>query len=511
MVDKLAIYTIIHQPRRLRLPASQIDPQSSVDQIERSIFDDALNQYYFEKVARYCYHPAIELFSELVANGLHFSIGITNSFIDQAFQWDPPLIDKLRTLVAHPNVELVCVEPYHSFIFYIDVRKFQGRMRWARRYLTKVFGKRPEVAETTEMFMSRHLYCALEKLGFKATLAEGRGATLEWRSPTHLYYQSKKMAIFARHKDLSDDVGYRFSQKSWDGYPLTASQYAEWIRACQGDLVFVGWDFETFGEHHSRETGIFEFLRWLPGELQYRGVDTLTLSETLGRVRQNAFPLDLPIRPTTWAGLEGDQSFFFGNSAQFQILLLMHHAYNIARLSGDPKLIDIALWLCQSDNLHLLQWHGGLNSSEVEVSSYFTPGYWWSLGAQRIPCELQRVYEQFIACVSHRLGQKRPRLKLLEERLSSLEEEQERGKEVAFEIHAPEAASVAVVGDFTGWSTTPIRLTPDSGGRWKGSVCLGPGTYEYKYLVDGRFLCDPSCGDLVPDGFGAANCVLTVE
>jgi len=511
MVDKIAIYTIIHQPRRLRLPAAPIDPQSSIDDIEQAIFDDALNQYYFEKVARYCYHPAVDLFSELVAGGLHFSVGITNSFIDQAIRWDPSLMEKVKALVSHPNVELVCVEPYHSFIFRIDAQKFQERMKWARRYLTRVFGKRPVVAETTEMFMSRQLYFILEKLGFQATLAEGREMTLGWRSPTYLYQQCGKMGIFARHKDLSDDVGYRFSQKTWSGYPLTASQYAEWVRGTGGDLVFVGWDFETFGEHHNRETGIFEFLRWLPGELHYRGVQTVTLSEALQKLKQKAYPVELPVYPTTWAGLNGDQRFFFGNAAQFQILLLMHHAYNIARLSGNPKLVDIALWLCQSDNLHLLQWHGSADSSEAEVSSYFTPGYWWSLGAQRIPAELQRVYEHFIRCVAHRLGEQRPRWKATEEQMPIQVKEQTQGKVVAFEIHAPDAESVAVVGDFTGWNSTPVHLLPDDGGRWRGTVCLGPGVYEYKYLVDGRFLCDPSCHEVVPDGFGSANSVLTVE
>ncbi len=467
------------------------------------IFDDALNRFYFEKVASNCYHPAIDLFIDLVSKGLHFSIGISCSFLDQAIRWDLSLVDKLKALIGHPNVELVCVEPYHSFIFHVDIQKFQERMRWARKYLAKVFGKRPEVAETTEMFMSRHLYYALDHLGFKATLVEGREKSLGWRSPNFLYNQGKKMAVFARNKDLSDDVGYRFSQRSWREYPLTAGKYAEWIRIGAGDLAMVGWDFETFGEHHNRDTGIFDFLKWLPGELNYRGVQTLTFSEALEKTRSRAHHIDLPVQPTTWAGLNGDQRFFFGNSAQFQILLLMHHAYNVARLSGNPRLMDIALWLCQSDNLHLLQWHGSSDSSEAEVSSYFTPGYWWSLGAQRIPAELQRVYQQYISFVSSYLSEQRPRW---EESLDLAS-----NKEVAFEIHAPEAASVAVVGDFTGWDSTPVQLRSEIGGRWRGSICLVPGTYEYKYLVDGRFLCDPTCHELVPDGFGAVNCVLTVE
>ena len=71
------------------------------------------------------------------------------------------------------------------------------------------------------------------------------------------------------------------------------------------------------------------------------------------------------------------------------------HAYNKARLVRDPCIVDLALWLAQSDNLHLIQWFGR-GGAEAEVSAYFTPREWWDLGPDRIIWEIQQVYKNFI-------------------------------------------------------------------------------------------------------------------
>ena len=501
MTNNIVIYTIVHQPRRLRLPAYPIPHDVSADELEQLIFDDALNKFYFHKVARYCYHPAFDLFTELVEQGMRFSIGLSISFVDQAMRWDTLLMEKLKRLVSHQNVELVCVEPYHSFIFYIDIIKFQDRLDWARRRLEQVFGKRPEVAETTEMFMSREIYHSLARLGYKATLAEGRSQTLDWRSPTYLYrHCDKDLALLFRHKELSDDVGYRFSQQTWPGYPLTAQTYVDWIKGTKGDFVFVGWDFETFGEHHSKDTGIFEFLKWLRGELHWRGVETLTISQAVDKFRGVSFDIDLPVQPTTWAGLNGDPHFFFGNPAQFEIFLLMNHAYNVARLTGDSRLIDISLWLCQSDNLHLLQWLGSNDSSEAEVSSYFTPGYWWNLGASKIPLELQQVYRNFIDVAASRLPERTEPARRAKPSPK---------REIVVNLQPAKARNPSGSSDQRR-KIAPLPLASDGGSLWQGTLNVSPGTYRYKLFVNGDGGCDPNCSGFAPEGCALANCVLTV-
>jgi len=129
MARDLAIYTVVHQPRRLKLPAQPIPRGASIEDITHCLFDEAMNERYFRKVATQCYYPATESFLGLVRQGLKLSIGFSVSFLLQAEAWDPALLQLFKTLVAEPNVELVGVEPYHSFLFLYDQPLFIQRMR----------------------------------------------------------------------------------------------------------------------------------------------------------------------------------------------------------------------------------------------------------------------------------------------------------------------------------------------------------------------------------------------
>lgn len=424
MVADLAIYTVVHQPRRLKLPAQPIPRGASTEDIVRCLFDERMNERYFRKVAHYSYYPAARMFLELVRQGLHLSIGFSLSFLRQAETWDPDLLDLFRELVAEEHVEIIGVEPYHSFLFLLDLPAFVTRMRWMADEIERIFGKRPTVTDTTEMCMSATLYNALDSAGFKGAVMDGRPWVMGWRESSHLYtygddgpyacpIESKQTPgrgrrapaktpatgeyekapyLFTRHLELSDDVGYRFSNTGWSGFPLYAATYADWIERTWGDFLFLGWDFETFGEHHRQDSGIFEFMRALPGELALHRVQTLTPGEVIAKfgAPTSTHHLPLPIYPTTWAG-SGGMEFFLGNSAQQTILQLMSHVYGMARLTENPDLLDLAIWLSQSDNLHLIQWFGR-SGPEAEVSAYFTPREWWDLGPDRIIHEQQQVY-----------------------------------------------------------------------------------------------------------------------
>jgi hypothetical protein len=62
---------------------------------------------------------------------------------------------------------------------------------------------------------------------------------------------------------------------------------------------------------------------------------------------------------------------------------------------------------------------------------------------------------------------------------------------VLFSYRAPYAGSVALAGDFNGWSTTANPMTKDADGVWTLTVSLGPGEHQYKFVVDGQWIADP--------------------
>lgn len=406
-VKDVLIYTVVHQPRRLRLPAAPLPPGASPKELEARLFDDRLNEKYFRQVAKNSYDPTLDKLTLLLDRGLKLSIGFSLSFIEQAQRWDEALLDRFVELVQHPHVELVAVEPTHSFLLLWDIPHFMTRMREAADRLEAIFGTRPVVADTTELMMSDTIYHALDLAGFEAAFMDGRPWVLDWRQPTYLYHHDGgQMKLLTRHYQLSDDVGYRFSNRGWSDWPLTADRYASWLAQSSGEVVVLGWDFETFGEHHRPESGIFDFLQALPDEAQKAGLSFVTPQEALEK-HERGHDLPLSSFASTWAG-SGGLEFFLGNNAQQAVFQLMIQAYNKALLTGKPALLDLALWLAQSDNLHLIQWHGR-SGAEAEVSAYFTSQEWWELGADNIIWEIQQVYKHFIAALDAYLPERAQR------------------------------------------------------------------------------------------------------
>ena len=90
--------------------------------------------------------------------------------------------------------------------------------------------------------------------------------------------------------------------------------------------------------------------------------------------------------------------------------------------------------------------------------------------------------------------------------------------EVRFRCVAPGAQSVFLAGTFNGWdpSVTPMQM--DQSGEWHVTIELSPGRYEYKFIVDGIWGCEPGVADelyaredAILNAFGTKNRVIEVE
>lgn len=78
---------------------------------------------------------------------------------------------------------------------------------------------------------------------------------------------------------------------------------------------------------------------------------------------------------------------------------------------------------------------------------------------------------------------------------------------------APQAASVAVVGDFNGWDPQRTRMIrSDHEGRWTARLKLPPGVHQYAFVIDGStWVPDPGAKTTLADGFGGRNSVLIID
>jgi 1,4-alpha-glucan branching enzyme len=84
-------------------------------------------------------------------------------------------------------------------------------------------------------------------------------------------------------------------------------------------------------------------------------------------------------------------------------------------------------------------------------------------------------------------------------------------KSQTFELTAPDAKSVLLVGDFTDWQKKPVPMQQGSGGAWVATVKLSPGAHPYLFIVDGQWCEDPQCDLRVPNPYGGQNMVRQVR
>ncbi|HEY0756196.1 MAG TPA: hypothetical protein VGD98_19730 [Ktedonobacteraceae bacterium] len=425
MVVDVALYTLVHQPRRLKLPAQPIPRYASLEDITHCLFDERLNAHYLRQAAQTSYYPAARMLLEMVReHGLRLALGFSLSFVRQAERWEPALLDLFRELVNEEGVELVGADPCHSLHCLIDLPTFALRMSWMAEELERLFGKRPTVTDTTEMCMSASIYDALDAAGFRGAFFDGHPSIMQWRASTYLYqygneqvnprvlpvpapartagksakrerqgpsYMSETLNaeglfLLTCHQGLSTDVSQRFSSNAWAGYPLYADAYARWIAQTAGDFVLLNWDFATMGERHSQTTGIFEFVRSLPDQLRQHGVSLRTPSEVIERYAgERVYQLPLPVHPPTWSemlGLEGN----FVREPQRELFQLQRDIYNLARLTEQPDLLDLALWLAQADNFY------ALDRSGSQLAGIAAPQTWWHPDSAAIAREQKQVY-----------------------------------------------------------------------------------------------------------------------
>jgi 1,4-alpha-glucan branching enzyme len=92
----------------------------------------------------------------------------------------------------------------------------------------------------------------------------------------------------------------------------------------------------------------------------------------------------------------------------------------------------------------------------------------------------------------------------------SMARKQTKNRQQTFSITAPNATTVALVGDFTHWQEKPIHLKKDAGGVWSATVEVSPGAHQYRFIVDGQWSDDPACAQRAPNPYGTENSVRQV-
>ena len=85
-------------------------------------------------------------------------------------------------------------------------------------------------------------------------------------------------------------------------------------------------------------------------------------------------------------------------------------------------------------------------------------------------------------------------------------------RRIRFELNAEPGSEVCVAGSFNGWdpAATPL-MDKDGAGRFRRTMLLPPGHYEYKFVVNGTWCVDPVCETWRANDQGSLNSVLDVK
>ncbi|PIN83276.1 alpha-amylase, partial [Candidatus Micrarchaeota archaeon CG11_big_fil_rev_8_21_14_0_20_47_5] len=228
-----------------------------------------------------------------------------------------------------------------------------------------------KVFRNTEALFSNQIGNLLESLGYIGVMTEGIEHVLGWRSPNYVYRPrgASTLKILFRNYKLSDDIGYRFSSKSWNEYPLTASKYAQWLSSAEGECCNIFMDYETFGEHHWEDTGIFEFLKALPGEiLSHKRLSFSTPSE-IAKTLPPRDEIDIHSE-ISWADKERDTSAWLGNEMQRSCFSILQELETQVKQTKNEELLHSWRLLQNSDHLYYLSTK---SLSDQDVHSYFSP------------------------------------------------------------------------------------------------------------------------------------------
>jgi alpha-amylase len=329
-----------------------------------------------QKVAYNCYFPANALMLELIKkHGKNFKIAysISGTALDQFEKYMPELIDSFKALADTGCVEFLAETYSHSLSSLSSKEEFKKQVKAHSAKIESLFGVKPKVFRNTELIYSDHIGEMVASMGYKGMLAEGADHILNWKSPNYLYYHptNPRLKLLLKNFRLSDDIAFRFSDKNWNEFPLTSEKYAQWFDAIpeNEELINLFMDYETFGEHQWKETGIFEFMRALPGKLlENPGYKFVTPSEAINELEPVA-PLSMPL-PVSWADQERDLTAWLGNDLQDDAFENLYQLEHKVKACNNSAIDQEWLYLQTSDHFYYMCTK---HFSDGDVHKYFNP------------------------------------------------------------------------------------------------------------------------------------------
>ena len=373
MSKSIVLYLHVHQPYRIR-HYTVFDAGNRHDYFDAKFDEPTSNERILKKVAEKSYLPTNRRLLKLLEDNPDFklSLSITGTVIEQLEKWSPESLASFKKLTDTGRVELVAETYHHSLAFFYSKSEFEIQVDMHKRKIQEIFGQTPTVFRNTELSYNNDVAAWAEKAGYKGILAEGWDPVLDWRSPNYMYKPkgTENISLLLKNYKLSDDIAFRFGDREWSEWPLTADKFAHWLSEDPNATNFnLFMDYETFGEHQWEESGIFKFLEALPVEWLKSEEHTFhTVSEAID-VFKPVEQIDVP-NTITWADTERDLSAWLGNAMQTSSIQALYDLEQRIIGTNDLALIEDWRRLQTSDHFYYMctKWF-----NDGDIHAYFSP------------------------------------------------------------------------------------------------------------------------------------------
>jgi alpha-amylase len=368
-MPSVCFYFQVHQPFRLK--------HYTVFDKSPTYFDEFKNSSICRKVANKCYLPANRLLLDLIRRHegrFKVAFSLTGVLMEQFHKYCPEVMSTFDALAETGCVEFLAETYYHSLSFLYSKDEFLEQIDKQVEMTQSLFGMTPRVFRNTELIYNNDLAQTIESTGkFDGIITEGADHILGHRSPNFVYQPPgcERLKLLLKNYKLSDDIAFRFSNKEWQEHPLTADKFSNWIGQANGcgNVINLFMDYETFGEHQWSDTGIFDFLSHLPGEvLKHPDNDFKTPSEVI-----DSYPamevIDIP-HVISWADTERDLTAWLGNAMQSNALHEVYRIENMIKEAKDERLTADWRRLQTSDHFYYMCTK---YCADGDVHKYFSP------------------------------------------------------------------------------------------------------------------------------------------
>jgi alpha-amylase len=365
----VCFYFQVHQPLRLR--------HYTVFDADDKYFDDYRNAAICRKVASKCYLPANRLLLDIIRRyegRFRIAYSLTGVLLEQLLSFAPEVLSTFDALAETGCVEFLAETYYHSLSFLYSRDEFIDQVNKHTETIENLFGKKPRIFRNTELIYNNDLAALVESMGdFDAILTEGADHILGFRSPNFVYRPKgcSKLKLLLKNYSLSDDIAFRFSNRNWPEWPLTADKFARWVSDVNGNgnVVNLFMDYETFGEHQWQDTGIFDFMRHLPEKILEHPDNNFKTPSEVVQCYQPVDTVDVA-HLISWADIERDLSAWLGNAMQSNAIHELYRLEKKIKKTGNKKIITDWRKLQTSDHFYYMCTK---YFADGDVHKYFNP------------------------------------------------------------------------------------------------------------------------------------------